>query len=45
MYRSYFEDDFGNVSYKAMKLPSITHKLFDYLPLIDEHNKCENKFS
>jgi len=39
MYRSYFEDDFGNVSYKEIKQPSIAHQLFDYLPLIDEHNK------
>ena len=39
MYKSYFEGDFGNVSYKELNRPSIAHLLFDYLPLIDEHNK------
>jgi hypothetical protein len=39
MYTSYFEDGFGNVACKEIPRPRIAHLLYDYLPLIDEHNK------
>jgi hypothetical protein len=39
MYTSYFEDEFGNVACKEIPRPRIAHLLYDYLPLIDEHNK------
>jgi hypothetical protein len=39
MYTSYFDDDFGNVACKEIPCPRIVHLLYDYLPLIDEHNK------
>jgi hypothetical protein len=39
MYMSYFEDDYGNVGSKEMSCPELAHLLYDYLPLIDEHNK------
>jgi hypothetical protein len=38
-YMSHFEDDFGNVVHKAINRPEICHFLYEYLPLIDEHNK------
>jgi hypothetical protein len=39
MYLSYFEDDYGNVGSKEISDPELAHLLYDYLPLIDEHNK------
>jgi hypothetical protein len=39
MYESNFEDEFGNVSSKFLPRPQISHFLYKYLPLIDEHNK------
>ena len=36
---SHYEDDFGNVVHKAINRPAICHFLYEYLPLIDEHNK------
>jgi hypothetical protein len=45
MYRSYFQDEFGNVSYKEINRPSIAPLLFDYLPSIDEHNKQQQSRS
>jgi hypothetical protein len=39
LYRSAFEDEFGNVDYKFLPRPQIAHFTFEYLPLIDEHNK------
>jgi len=39
MYTSYFEDEFGNVGCKEILRPQIASMLYDYLPLIDEHNK------
>ena len=39
MYTSYFEDEFGNVGCKEILRPRIASMLYDYLPLIDEHNK------
>jgi len=38
-YLSYFEDDFGNVTTKEINRPRISNFLYEYLPLIDEHNK------
>jgi hypothetical protein len=39
LYRSTFEDEFGNVNYKFLPRPEIAHFTFEYLPLIDEQNK------
>jgi hypothetical protein len=39
MYTSYFEDEFGNIACKEIPHPRIAQLLYDYLPLIDEHNK------
>jgi hypothetical protein len=39
MYTSFFEDSFGNIASKEIPCPRIANLLFDYLPLIDEHNK------
>ena len=36
---SSFEDEFGNVSHKTIDRPELCHFLYEYLPLIDEHNK------
>ena len=38
-YVSSFEDEFGNVSHKTIERPELCHFLYEYLPLIDEHNK------
>jgi hypothetical protein len=38
-YRSNFEDDYGVTTYKELLRPHICHFLYEYLPLIDEHNK------
>jgi hypothetical protein len=38
-YRSAFEDDFGNVDYKFLPWLQLAHFIFEYLPLINEHNK------
>jgi hypothetical protein len=38
-YVSKFEDDYGGTSFKLLDRPSIAHFLYEYLPLIDEHNK------
>jgi hypothetical protein len=38
-YRSTFEDDFGNVDYKFLPRPQLAYFVFEYLPLIDNHNK------
>ncbi|KAL7549478.1 hypothetical protein ACHAWF_012745 [Thalassiosira exigua] len=39
-YTSRFEDDFGNVQVKELPRPTIAHFLYEFLPLIDEHNKA-----
>jgi hypothetical protein len=39
LYRSALEDEFGNVDYKFLPRPQIAHFTFEYIPLIDEHNK------
>jgi hypothetical protein len=38
-YMSDFEDEFGNVVHKEINRPKVCHFLYEYLPLIDEHNK------
>jgi hypothetical protein len=42
LYTSHFEDEFGNVNSKEIHRPKIAHLLYDYLPLIDEHNKQQS---
>ena len=39
LYKTHFEDDFGNVQTREINWPEIAHFLYQYLPLIDEHNK------
>ena len=34
------EDDFGNVQEKELPRPTVAHMLYEFLPLIDEHNKA-----
>jgi hypothetical protein len=43
LYMSYFEDDFGNIGSKEISRPKLAHLIYDYLPLIDEHNKQHQK--
>ena len=38
-YESKFEDEWGNTNYKLIDRPCFAHFLYQYLPLIDEHNK------
>jgi hypothetical protein len=38
-YMSHFKDDFGNVVHKEINRPEVCHFVYEYLPLIDEHNK------
>ena len=38
-YESKFEDAWGNTGFKLIDRPQLCHFLFEYLPLIDEHNK------
>jgi hypothetical protein len=38
-YSTHFEDDFGNIQSRQINRPDFAHFLYDYLPLIDEHNK------
>jgi hypothetical protein len=37
-YRKAFEDDFDHVYYKFMQWPHLAHFIYEYLPLIEEHN-------
>jgi hypothetical protein len=39
-YISRFEDEYGNVQQKELARPTIAHMLYEFLPLIDEHNKA-----
>jgi hypothetical protein len=44
LYTSYLEDDFGNLGSKEVNWPKLAHLIiYDYLPLIDEHNKQRQK--
>ena len=38
-YISNYKDDFGNVTFKEINRPKILHFLYEFLPIIDEHNK------
>jgi hypothetical protein len=38
-YETHFEDEFGVVTTKSIARPHILEWVYDYLPLIDEHNK------
>jgi len=38
-YEAKFEDDWGNTSFREIPRPDILHILYEYVPLIDEHNK------
>ena len=38
-YLSYFEDDFGNVTWIKINLPCISNFCYKYFPLIDEYNE------
>ena len=38
-YLSHFEDDYGNITSKDINRPKVLHFLYEYLPLIYEHNK------
>ena len=35
-----FEDEYGNVQEKELPHPTVAHMLYEFLPLIDEHNKA-----
>jgi hypothetical protein len=39
-YISRFEDEYGNVQEKELPRPAVAHFLYEFLPLIDEHNKA-----
>lgn len=39
-YISRFEDEYGNVQEKELPRPAQAHMLYEFLPLIDEHNKA-----
>jgi hypothetical protein len=39
MYKSSFEDEFGHCTYKELPRPCLVDFLFEYLPLVDEHNR------
>ena len=39
-YLSQYEDKFGNVQEKELPRPTVAHMLYEFLPLIDEHNKA-----
>ncbi len=43
LYMSYFEDDFWNVGSKEVGHPKLAHLIYEYLPLIDKHNKQHQK--
>ena len=39
-YKSCYEDGYGNPTFKLLPRPAIAHFLYEFLPLIDEHNKA-----
>jgi hypothetical protein len=39
MYKSSFEDEFGHCTYKELPRPCLVEFLFEYLSLVDEHNR------
>jgi hypothetical protein len=42
-YMSYFEDDYRTVGSKEGSHPKLAHLIYDYLPLLDKHNKQRQK--
>ena len=38
-HKSQLEDDFGGVGFKELARPKLAEFIYEYLPLIDEHNK------
>ncbi len=38
-YRSCYEDGYGNPTFMLIPRPLIAHFVYEFLPLIDEHNK------
>ena len=38
-YEAHYEDDFGNVTEWKIPQPHLLEWVYNYLPLIDEHNK------
>lgn len=38
-YTTKFENEWGHIDFKLIDRPNIVHFLYEYLPLIDEHNK------
>ena len=39
IYKSKFENEFGSVTFKEISRPEIAEFLYEYIPLIDGHNK------
>ena len=39
MYKTWFEDDYGNAMCKDLPRPEIVHAFYDLAPLVDEHNQ------
>ena len=44
LYKSYFEDDWGNVGFKELQRPEICDYLYERLPIIDELNKQRQSY-
>ena len=43
-YMSNYEDEFGHRATKELARPAIAHMLYEFLPLIDEHNKARQSY-
>ena len=43
-YQSSFDDAFGNVPTKELARPAIAHMLYEFLPLIDKHNRARQSY-
>ncbi len=45
-YKSCYEDGYGNLTFKLLPCPAIAHFVYEFLPLIDEHNKaCQSNLA
>ena len=38
-YMSNYEDEYGNICHNEINRPEVVHFLYEFLPIIDEHNK------
>ena len=38
-YMSNYEDEYGNICHNEINRPDVVHFLYEFLPIIDEHNK------